>query len=133
MSDLLFSEIDEELRREKAQAFWKRYGLYIAGAAFLVLAVFGGWRAYQNIQLRQAASDGDRLFVLVQKSENELSANIVNDFDALARTSTKGVSNLARFQMAANTARLGNVTQGVQYYDLLSKDGSLRSSLQEIA
>ncbi|WP_308909869.1 tetratricopeptide repeat protein [Pseudokordiimonas caeni] len=51
--DLVFQEVDEELRRARMNALWKAYGKYvIAGAVLIVLLVAGreGWRAYVHSQ-----------------------------------------------------------------------------------
>ena len=58
MADI-FKEIEEDLRRDKAAQWWKRYSLYIyAAAAAVVIGVAGyqGWRAY-DVNLRSQQSD----------------------------------------------------------------------------
>ena len=57
MSDI-FREIDEELRQERFQQLWKRYGTYvIAGIVALVLAI-GGYKFYASYQLTRAGESG---------------------------------------------------------------------------
>ena len=41
----IFSEVDEEVRREQLKRLWERYGIYIVAAAILFVAAVGGWRA----------------------------------------------------------------------------------------
>mgnify|MGYP006203302045 CR=1 FL=1 len=63
MADI-FQEVDEDLRRDKAAEWWKKYSLYIyATAAVVVIGVAGyqGWRAY-DLKLRGERSDA---YVLV--------------------------------------------------------------------
>ena len=51
MADI-FREVEEELRRDRAEELWKKYGRYvIALAALVILAVGGvqGWRAYDAV------------------------------------------------------------------------------------
>ena len=58
MSDII-QEVEEDVRRERYEQLWKKYGNYvIAAAAVLVLAVGGwqAWTAYDNNQ-RQAVSE----------------------------------------------------------------------------
>src|SRR3546814_20491226 len=55
----LFRSVEEDLRREKAVEWWKRYSLFIyAAAAMVVIGVAGyqGWRAY-DLKLRGEQSD----------------------------------------------------------------------------
>ncbi|MGA8585842.1 MAG: tetratricopeptide repeat protein, partial [Roseiarcus sp.] len=58
MSDI-FHEVDEEVRRDKAAEFWKKYqSLVLAGAALIVLAAAGFryWQ-YERERAQQAAGD----------------------------------------------------------------------------
>ena len=45
MSDI-FTEVDEEVRREQLKKLWERYGNYAIALAFLVVAAVAAWRAY---------------------------------------------------------------------------------------
>jgi hypothetical protein len=48
----IFREIDEELRQEKYEKLWQRYGkLIIAAAVVLILSVasYKGWEQYQTL------------------------------------------------------------------------------------
>ena len=57
MADI-FNEIDEDVRRERYEQLWKRYGNYVIGAALLVvLATTGavGWREYTDRQNKAQA------------------------------------------------------------------------------
>ena len=57
MSDI-FAEVDADLRRDRWQAMWDRYGLLVIGGAVaivLLVAIVVGYRAYQQSQ-NEAAS-----------------------------------------------------------------------------
>ena len=49
MTDI-FEEVDEELRTDKVNEFWKRYWPYVLGAALLIIAVVAGksWLDHQS-------------------------------------------------------------------------------------
>ena len=57
MSDI-FNEVDEEVRRERLQALWKRYGNLILAILILAVAAVGGWRGYQYWEAKKAAAAG---------------------------------------------------------------------------
>ena len=49
--DTIFREVDEELRRDRLQSGWRRYGPFVIGAAIAVVgivAVNEGWSWWQN-------------------------------------------------------------------------------------
>ena len=133
MSDLIFNEVDEELRRDRAAAFWKRYGTVIAVAAVLLVAVFAGWRSYQKWQETQRASAGDRLFAVIERSDVAPSADISKDLAALSGTGSAGTANLARFRLAADQARLGQPKDALASFDALSNDSGLLVPLRDMA
>jgi len=55
----IFQEVDEEVRRDKAAEFWKKYqNLIYAAAAVIVLATAGyRYYDYHQTQARQAAGE----------------------------------------------------------------------------
>ena len=54
----IFSEVDEEVRRERLQKLWERYGVYLIAACVLLVAVVGGWRGYEWYEAKKAAEAG---------------------------------------------------------------------------
>ena len=59
MTDI-FQEVDEEVRRDKAAEFWKKYqNLILAGAALIVLAS-AGFRYWQYEREKAAQAAGDQ-------------------------------------------------------------------------
>lgn len=58
MADI-FQEVEEDVRRERLQSLWKKYGLFIVGgvlAVVILAAGIAGWRYYVTSE-RLAASD----------------------------------------------------------------------------
>jgi len=58
MTDI-FQEVDEEVRRDKAAEFWKKYQNYIIGGALLIVLAAGGYRYWQYEKERAAQAAGD--------------------------------------------------------------------------
>ena len=57
MSDI-FSEVDEEVRRERLQKLWNQYGYYFIAACVLLVVAVGGWRTYEWYEAKKAAEAG---------------------------------------------------------------------------
>jgi len=58
MSDI-FQEVEEDVRRERYEQLWKKYGNHVIGAAAVLVIAVGGWQAwtaYDNNR-RRAVSD----------------------------------------------------------------------------
>jgi hypothetical protein len=60
MTDI-FQEVDEEVRRDKAAEFWKKYQNYIIAAAILIVLAAGGYRYWQYEKEKAAQAAGDQL------------------------------------------------------------------------
>jgi hypothetical protein len=129
----IFREIDEELRQEKFEKFWREYSRYIiVGAVVVVLVVAGisGWRQYQE---SQRLADGARFAAakaLVESGETKDAAAL---FAALGRESGTNYGMLARFHQAALLARDGDPGAAAEAYDTLAADPDVDASLRDLA
>lgn len=131
--DLLFQEIDEEMRQDQATKLWQAYGKYaIAGVVLLVAAVAGfqGWKAY-DISTREA--DGERFSkaqAMVQTDQGEAGLKAFADIAADGRA---GYALLARFQQARLLARAGDAAGAAAAYQALSEDGGIDPTYRDLA
>ena len=56
----LFREVDEEVRRQKLQDIWDRWGnifIAVSVAVILVVAGYKGWQYWEHRQAEQAARE----------------------------------------------------------------------------
>ncbi len=127
MSDLLLKEIDEELRHDRIKAFWKKYGVLVAGCVAIFVVAIAGWRGYDAWQQSQAANDGDALYDVIKAGDN-LSAENQRQLEQLIASGTKGAATLARFRAAGN-----DKTKALKNFDEIAKDRSLDASLRDLA
>ncbi|MBY0381707.1 MAG: tetratricopeptide repeat protein [Xanthobacteraceae bacterium] len=124
----LFSEVDEELRREQLQRFLSRYSIYLVAAALLIIAGVGGWRGYQYYQSKQAA-EASSAFEVASKITNPAEAEAA--FDKIG-AGTTGYRFLARLHSAAEAAKQDS-QKGVQAFDAIAGDGAAGVAIQDIA
>jgi hypothetical protein len=98
MSDI-FQEVEEDVRRERYEQLWKKYGNYIiAAAAILVLSVAGyqAWSAYDRNQREQVS---DRFETALRVAATD-AAKAEAEFAELAKSGYDGYSTLAQFNLA---------------------------------
>ena len=60
MTDI-FQEVDDEVRRDKAAEFWKKYQNFIIAAAVLIVLASAGFRYWQYEKEKAAQAAGDQL------------------------------------------------------------------------
>lgn len=133
MSDNLFREVDEELRKDKLQDLWKRYGaVVIAGCLALVLGTAGSvlWR---NYQADQRSAESARFAAALELVERGDSAAAVSAFAALADDAGGGYALVARFHEAAARAETGDQQGAVAVYDGIVADGGADQIYRDLA
>ena len=131
MSDI-FQEVDEEVRRERLEQLWKRYGNYIIAAALVVLACVGAWRGYVYWEERKAAEAGAAYEAASALADAGKHSEAEAAFAKLANEGTAGYRGLARFREAAQLG-LSDPKAAVATYDALARDASLGQSMQDLA
>ncbi len=130
MSDFI-REIDEDLRRDRFEKLWRKYGIYALGVAVLiVLAVAGyaGWQRYSE----SYRADRARQYETVLQQIAGGDAKAADDLQALA-DGGDGYAALARLQAAALKAEAGDVAAAVAIYEQLAADGAADQQLRQLA
>ena len=119
LSDI-FREVEEDVRREKLEKFWKAYGDYvIALAALIILGIAGFefWQRYQANQRDKAAI----AFTAAQRITDPRQA--AQAFADLAKTAPGGYRLLAREEQANNMLAAGQRETAVALYkEIASED-----------
>jgi hypothetical protein len=131
MSEIL-REVDEELRRERFQKLWERYGIYIVGIALAIVLSVASWRAWEWYSARQAAAAGAQFQAALELADAGNRFEAEAEFNRLGREGTAGYRLLARFRAAAEAART-DAAAGVSAYDAIAADGSFDTALRDLA
>jgi len=131
MSDII-REVNEELRRERIEKLWQRYGGYVVGAAILIVLVVAGWRGWEWYTAREAAKSGARFEAALQLVNEGKRFEAEAAFNAIATDGTSSYRLLARIRAAAEAAKT-DPAAGVRAYDALAADGSIEAILRDLA
>jgi hypothetical protein len=128
----IFHEVDEEVRRERLQKLWERYGIYLIGLAVLLVVGIGAWRGYEWWLGKQAAAAGAKFEAALILSEQGKHAEAEAAFAEIAAKAPAGYRMLARFRAAAELART-KPADAVKAYDQISADSSLSQTMHDLA
>jgi len=124
----IFREVEEEVRRERFEKLWKKYGDFvIAGAAVIMLGVAGYelWQRHET-SVRDTAS---AQFNAALKLADTDPASAVQKFDYLAKTAPAGYATLAKFLEADTLLATGDRNKALDLYRSLgSSDDNLISA-----
>jgi hypothetical protein len=128
----IFQEVDEEVRRERLNKLWQRYGGFIVVLCVLVVAGVGAWRAYDYWQTKKAGESGAAFEAAVTLAEAGKSQDAEAAFAKLATDGTAGYRVLASLREAAELARSDNKA-AVKAYDDIAANKSAGQVIQDLA
>lgn len=131
-NESFISEVNEELRSDRARKLWRTYGPWVIGACIaIVLAVAGneGWSWWQSSNSSRSAQQFYDAQALAE------SGDIAGAQAALDKLEAEGSSSypmLARFREAGLLVRDGKLSEAVAAYDALAT-GQDDRNLRELA
>lgn len=132
MADV-FSEVDEELRKERYEILWKSYGKYVIGiASLIIIAVAGtvGWREYMTAKY---ASESGRFEAALRLTSSDDRDRGAQAFSALADDASVGYRVLAKLQYAQTLMVKGEYSMAISVYDSLQSDNELDQNMKDFA
>ena len=131
-TDVLFQEIEDDLRQDQANRFWTNFGKYIVGAAVVLVvsvASVQGWKSY-DLKQRQAAGEA---FSSAQKLVSD--KNLGEALEVFTKISAIGsrYSVLAKFKSAALMRESGDLSGAINNYRQLANNNKINTYYKEMA
>jgi hypothetical protein len=127
----IFQEVDEDLRRDKALAFWQKYQNHIIGFALIAVAATAGFSGWKYWKQQRIEANGAAYLQALQTLEKDPKAGLAQ-LETLAKDGG-GFAVLARFQTASQTLKDGDKAKAAEQYGAISKDGSIDKPLKDLA
>ncbi len=126
-------EVDEEVRRDRAERLWKRWSPFIIGAVVLLLAGVAGHQVWQGWQADKAAAAGARFSTALGLAQAGKPAEAAAAFADLSNSDADGYAMLARFQQAANLVEAKDIPGAIAAYDALAGDSKVNARFRDLA
>ncbi len=132
MSDI-FREVNEELRQDRLQAFWKKHGwLIVIAAAGIVLGVAGA-RFHQSWDRAQSAEAGAKFSEAIQLLRDDDRVSGLAVLDGLSQDSYAQYPILARLRKASALVDEGDSRAAVEAFDAVAADEDVDQLLRDLA
>jgi hypothetical protein len=129
----IFREIEEDLRRDRWQAVWKRYGIYVVGAAIAIVAATAAWVGWQHYQQREAIAVTQALYNAMGVERTGETQQAIDAFAAVSAEGNARQAALALFQEAALRAKSGDIESARGIYQSLRENSSLDAPYHALA
>lgn len=132
MSDI-FSEIDEDLKRDRALKLWKQYGNYVIAGAVVLVAATAGYVAWQDYSRKQAEAAAARYVAALDEAKSGSPAQAGKALTSIAQSGRAGYTALARLEEAGIKANAGDLAGAAELYRQVAADTSADPALRDAA
>ena len=126
MADI-FDEIDEELKKDKAQLLWARYGKFVIAAVAAVILAVGSAQGFKALKTKQAETAANAYQLAVASDD------VLASLSQAMADLTDGYEMLARFRVAAAKAADGDSDGAVADYMTLAENKAIKPLYQQAA
>lgn len=137
MADI-FTEVEEDLRREKAKAIWARYGTYFVVVAVIAILAVGGhtwWRSYERSQQLEMADRYRAALAAPQDAASQEStmADVAANLEALAGEADGGYHLISLMRAASLYGQAGDHAAASQIYAQIAQDEAVDDLYRDLA
>lgn len=131
--DSLLREVDEELRRERMEKLWQRYGHLMIGAALMIPVAVFGYQWLEGRRIAAANEAGSKFEAAMLLSEQDKTDDALKAFDEIAKTGPKGYASLAKLHVAGAQAKTGKEAEALATYEALANEAGADPLLKSFA
>ena len=124
MADI-FQEVDEEVRRDQAQQYWKKYGRYIIAGLVAVVLGTGAYVGWKEFDKRQRIKDSEAFLAALSLIEDGKAGEARDRLAALSGDAAAGYALLSKFRAAALLGQSGDLRGAAESFDAIARDGSV--------
>lgn len=114
MSDI-FTEVDEDLRRDRALKLWQKYGNYVVALAVVIVAGTAGFVGWRDYERRQAEAGAIKYVAALDQARGADAAAGTAALESVVREAPAGYAVLARLHEAGLKARTDPAAAAQQY------------------
>ncbi len=132
-NDAVFRELEDEIRRERFAALWRRYGIYIVVLAVAIVVGVAGnqiWQSMSKSQAEAAGADYDAAAALLAAGKTEEAAAA---FGTIASSGPKGFATLASLSEAGILLKQDKRAEALAIFDRVAEDRSADPLLSNLA
>ena len=130
---ILFEEIDDELRQDKASKLWQAYGKYIVTLCIAILLSVGFYQAWTHHDQLARQGSGESFAAAITLAAADKTEASFNAFANIINNGTEGYKVLARFSQARLMVQQKDTSGAVAAYNALAEDNSLDSLYRDLA
>ena len=126
-------EVDENLRRDQARDFAKKYGGWLIAAVVLFLAAVGGWLYWQQYQQKQAEAQSEELTKIYSQIGAGQTKQAQQGLQGLESSGNSVVRTLALLTEAAVALDANDKATAIAKYNAVANDSRAPQPYRDVA
>jgi len=126
-------EVDENLRRDQARDFAKKYGGWLIAAVVLFLAAVGGWLYWQQYQQKQAEAQSEELTKIYSQIGAGQTKQAQQGLQGLESSGNSVVRTLALLTEAAIALDANDKATAIAKYNAVANDSHAPQPYRDVA
>lgn len=131
--DSFIREVNEEIRREQAQALWDRFGPIVLGLAILIVLATAAVVGYRYWDETRANRSGDAFSAALKLANDGKNDEAIAALDQLEKDGYGAYPLLARMRAATVKADKGDVGGAVKDFDEVAADSAIPAGIRDMA
>ncbi len=131
--DSFFREVEEEMRSERLQEFWKKYGKILIAAAVLLVIGTAGYRYWDYSSSKAAAREGDAFLSAVELDDDGKQEEALSALKSLEGEGSETYKTMSHLREAKILAAEGKIDDAVKQYDAVAEDTKADENFRAIA
>jgi len=132
-NETFLREVDENLRRDRMESFFKRYGGWVAAAVALFVLASGGFIYWNHIKQERSERQVEQLADTFRNIGAGNVAGAPQQLDAMSANGSKGVRAVALFTRAAVALQQNDVKLATAKYREVAEDKSFPKPFRDAA
>ena len=132
-NEAFLREVDDELRRDQLQGFWKRWGRWLTGGLIASLALFATYLWWDHQKTQKAGLEGETLLQVLDALGAGKSASAEAQLKTLSTSKNSGYHASARMALAALKLQNGDNKGASAEFSGVINDGSIAQPWRDLA
>jgi hypothetical protein len=128
----IFHEVEEEVRRERYQILWKKYGDYVIAAVAVIAIAIAGYKFWQRYETQQLLNASAAFNAAQKAAETGNNTAAAQAFASLAKTAPKGYAELSRLAEAGALLAANNRSDALTLYKSIADSTSPLASVARL-
>jgi len=129
----IFSEVDEDLRREKLEKAWKKYAPYIIGLIVIFIGGMAGRVYWKDYEESKKIIESDHYQAAIAALHDGRDQEAQTELEAISKGSNEGYELLAQLQLAGDQAKQDNLDEALSIYDQVSGNTKFEDRYRQFA